>query len=313
MVARTRSKKCRLIVYLPSRSKIFLLQTNCCMLIYEEVSNNKNFLFALLLVAYICMPSYVIADDTCCVGHGGDNSCNVSTQQLYCQDGTVSTQCTCHAAPTPTPTIMPTDTPIVSQAPECPANASFSSSNNACTCSSGYVVSNNSCVSYARYCQAQYGNNANYDSGSNVCACVSGYTWNTSRTSCVTMDALCNEKIGSKSYYNSADTSCYCYNGYAIQNGQCQVVPTPLPPATIAPTTGVQLIQSTPAPMPTLAGVIIPTRAPTKTPIKKPATFNLKKKVPGLNGYIAVKKKQGGFFEDLFSAIVQALMKAFNI
>jgi hypothetical protein len=276
---------------------------------------SKKFHFALVCLVYLCNPQFVTADDTCCLGHGGNNTCNFSTQQLYCADGSVSTQCSCQAAPTATPLPTPTPTlaPVVAPSSvSCPVNAAFSQSNNACTCNSGYVISSNACITYAQYCQAQYGSNVSYDGSSNACACSGGYTWNTSGTSCVTMDGLCNEKIGSRSYFNSSNNSCYCYEGYAIQNGQCQVMPTPVPPGTIAPTTGVQI--GPPAPIPTLAGVIVPTRAPTKAPVKKTAIkFNLNKKVPGLNGYIAVKKKQGGFLEDLFSTILHALMTAFNI
>lgn len=261
-------------------------------------------------------PPTVMADDTCCVGHGGDYACNYATSQLYCQDGSVSTACTCQAAPTPTPTAMPTQIPV-SQAPQCPVNASFSNSSNACTCNTGYVVSNNSCVTYGAFCSGQYGNNSYYNSASNACACSGGYTWNTVGSACVTMDTLCNEKIGSKSYYNSSNDSCYCYDGYSIQNGQCQVMPTPVPPDTIAPTTGVPVVPPTPIVIPTLAAVIVPTHAPTptKAPVKKAAAkFDPNKKVPGLNGFVAVKKKKsGGFFETILDAILGAFMKAFNI
>ena len=267
----------------------------------------------MIFFVYVFLPSYVYADDTCCLGLGGDNYCDFSTHQLYCKNGQASTQCTCQKAPTatPIPTTMPTDTPAIVPTLVCPAYASFSEKSNACTCNSGYVVSNNTCVTYKEYCQAQYGNNAVVDSGSNACGCSGGYTLNTNATECVTMDGLCSEKLGNKSYYNSTNNQCYCYDGYAIQNGLCQVMPTQT--ATNAPTTGVRLVPNTPAPMPTLAGVIIPTRAPTKPPDKKPVTFNINKKVPGLHGYIAVKKKNVGLFETIINAILQALIKAFNI
>lgn len=271
----------------------------------------------LSFLVFFCFPPVATADDTCCVGHGGDYSCNAATSQLYCADGTVSTTCTCQIAPTATPTPVPTQIPVVST-PACPVNAAFSTSANACTCNAGYVVSTNSCVTYATYCQAHYGTNSLYDSGSNACACASGYSWNTDGTSCVTMDAVCNEKIGSKSYYNSSDNSCYCYSGYSIQNNQCQLVPTPVPPATVAPTTGVPIAQPTAVPIPTIAAVVVPTHAPltpTKVPSKKvQSLYDYHKKVPGLNGFIAVKKqKPSGFFENLFTTILDALKKAFNI
>jgi hypothetical protein len=285
--------------------------------IYEYVLVNKKVLFVLPFLFSLYLTPLVSADDTCCVGQGGDNYCDTATSQLYCMNGQVSTQCTCHASPTATPTPVPTEIPTVS-APTCPINASFSQSESACTCNSGFVVSNNSCVTYGAFCQGTYGNNSLYDSGSNSCSCVSGYTWNTTGTSCVTMDALCNEKIGSNSYYNSSDNQCYCYQGYAIQNGQCQLMPTPVPPAIASPTTGVPAVVPTSVPIPTLAAFTKPVRVlitPTRTPVKKVlASYDYHKKVPGLNGYIAVKKKKpSGFFESLFTTIVQAFMKAFNI
>jgi hypothetical protein len=130
------------------------------------------------------------------------------------------------------------------------------------------------------------------------------------------MDGLCNEKIGNNSYYNSSDNSCYCYTGYSIQNGQCQVVSTPLPPATVAPTTGVPIGPLKPVPIPTLEGVIVPTHAPipTKAPSKKSVKLDYNKKVPGLNGYVAVKKKkQLGFFDSIVNAILDVIKIAFNI
>ena len=267
---------------------------------------------------YLCNPPFISAADTCCVGHGGDYSCNVSTSQLYCADGTVSTECSCHASPTATPVptaIPPTATPIPApSSPSCPADASFSESSNACACNSGYVVSSNACVTYAQYCQVQYGSNSVYDSSGNSCACSSGYTWNTAGSACVTMDALCNEKIGNNSYYNSSDNSCYCYGGYSIQNNQCQVMPTPVPPDTPAPTMGIPIGPVKPVALPTLAAVIVPTHEPmpTKAPVKKPVKFDLNKKVPGLNGFIAVKKKQGGFFDNILSSIWIVIKLAFN-
>jgi hypothetical protein len=285
--------------------------------IYEYVLVNKKLLCACLVLVYLLTPSPVSAADTCCLDHGGDYACDYSTSQLYCKDGTVSTQCSCQAAPTatPVPTAIPTDTPVpVSPAPSCPVNASFRASGNSCTCNAGFVVSNNACVSYLAYCQAQYGNNSLYNSATNACACASGYTWNAAGSACETMDALCTEKIGSKSYFNSSDNNCYCYSGYAIQNGQCQLLPTPEPPATIAPTKGIPLVPPTPVVIPTLAGVIIPTHAPVKKPVKKQAVkFDPNKKVPGLNSFVAVKKKQSGFLETILSAILGALLKAFNI
>jgi hypothetical protein len=271
----------------------------------------KKLPFVLIFV-YLFIPSSVFAADTCCVGHGGDNYCNTATSQLYCKDGHVSTQCTCHATPTatPMPTAIPTNTPAPSS-PSCPQNASFSESDSACLCTPGYVVSNNACVTDTAYCQAQYGNNAVFDMGSNACACSSGYTWNSDGTACVTMDALCNEKLGSQSYYNSTNNQCYCYDGYSIQNDQCQVIPTQ---ESNTPTTGEQIVPVTSVPIPTLARVISPTRVPTKDPVKKAVpTINLKKKVPGLDGFVAVKKKQNGFFADLLSTLWDAFKKAFNI
>jgi hypothetical protein len=267
----------------------------------------------LIFSVFLFIPSPVFAADTCCVGHGGDYTCDYSTQQLYCSDGTVSAQCTCHAAPTPTPTAMPTPTPKAS--PTCPANASFNENNNTCACDSGYVVSNHTCVSYGQYCRTQYGNNAVYLNGSDTCGCASGYTWNSDGTTCVTMDALCNEKLGSKSYYNSTDEMCYCYQGYAILNNQCQVMPAPLPPpATVAPTQGIRISVPTQVPIPTIAPVLIPTSSPTIVPTKKVVpTINLKKKVPGLHGFVPVKKKNNGFFADLLGTIWNAILKAFNI
>lgn len=271
----------------------------------------------MLFFASLFIPSPVFAADTCCVGHGGNYACNVATSKLYCKDGTVSTKCICHAAPTPTPTATPTPIPTVTPPPVvCPAFASYSANKHACICNTGYVVNNSVCVSYAQYCRTKYGNNSAYNASSKACGCSQGYTWNSKGTTCVTMDAVCNEKLGNKSYYNSADKSCYCYQGYAIQNGTCRVMPTPLPPpATVAPTKGVPVVPPTAAPVPTIAAVIVPTHAQTVIPTKKPVpTIDLHKKVPRLHGYVLVKKKKSnGFFADLLSNIWQAILKAFNI
>ena len=267
----------------------------------------------MIFFVYLCIPSHVSADDACCVGQGGDNYCDFSTNRLYCNDGQVSSQCTCQAGATPTPTAIPTAIPVISPAyPSCPTYSSFSQSNNACTCNSGYVVSDSACVSYAQYCQTQYGNNALFDSGSNACGCSSGYTWNANTTECVSMDDFCNEKLGNQSYYNSTDNQCYCYNGYAIQNGQCHVIPTQS--VVNNPNTSVPIAVDTPVAIPTLAGVIISPHSPTKTPNKKSNTnSDLNKKVPGLHGYIAVKKKPEGFFQNILSTIWSAIKKAFNL
>jgi len=272
--------------------------------------HKKEFLFVLLFFVFFCTSPKVSADDTCCLGHGGDTSCNVSTKQLYCADGSVSTQCTCTPQATPTPTAMPTAVPIT--APACPANTYFNEGNDSCTCNSGFVVSNNQCVTDTAYCQAHYGSNALFDTSSNACTCTSGYTWNSDATACVTMDELCNEKLGKQSYYNSTNNECYCYDGYAIQNGQCVTVPSPA--VANAQATSEQIIPDTPVPIPTLAHVSIPTQSPTKVPATKVVpTINPNHKVPGLHGYILVKKKNNGFFADLLGSIWNVIKVAFNL
>jgi len=295
------------------KCQIFPLQTVHFQHIYEKVLHNKKIPLALIFFVYLLIPSHVYASDTCCLGQGGDNYCDFSTNRLYCKNGQVSNQCTCQAAITPTPTAIPTAIPVISPTyPSCPAYSSFSQSNNACTCNSGYIVSQNSCVTYAQYCQAQYGNNALYDSGSNACGCSSGYTWNANATECVTMDDFCNEKLGNQSYYNSTDNQCYCYSGYTIQNSQCQLIPAQS--ITNGPNTSIPIAIDTPVAIPTLAGVIIPTHSPTKAPDKKSnVNSDLNKKVPGLHGYIAVKKKPEGFFQNIFSTILNIIIKAFNL
>jgi len=131
------------------------------------------------------------------------------------------------------------------------------------------------------------------------------------------MDGLCNEKLGSKSYYNSSDKSCYCYDGYAIKDNTCQILPTPVPPATISPTAGIPLVPPTPIVIPTLAAIVVPKHATitsTKAPVKKSVVqFDPDKKVPGLHSFVAVKKKQGGFFERVLTAIYDAIKFAFNL
>jgi hypothetical protein len=272
--------------------------------------HKKKLLFGFIFLIYICRPFPVSAADTCCIGHGGDSYCDFTTKQLYCNDGHISAQCTCSSEATSTPTVMPTATPIPS--PACPADSSFSESSDACACDSGYAVSGNVCVTYTQYCQAQYGSNAIFDSSGNTCGCSSGYTWNTAGTKCVTMDDLCNEKLGNESYFNSTNNLCYCYDGYSIQSGQCKAIPTPA--VTSTQTTSEQVVPDTPAPIPTLARVVIPTHAPTKALAGKPVpTINLHKKVPGLNGYDPIKKKSNGFLADLLVALWNAIKVAFNI
>jgi hypothetical protein len=91
-------------------------------------------------------------------------------------------------------------------------------------------------------------------------------------------------------------------------------MPTSIPPATIAPTTGLQIVPPTSAPIPTLASVIVPKHEPTKAPVKKEVTkFDPNKKVPGLNSFVAVKKKQGGFIESILNTIWDAIKSAFNL
>jgi len=177
-----------------------------------------------------CIPQRINAATSCCYGHGGNYACNYQTGQLYCRDGSVSTQCSCQIEATPTPSPTPTPIPSPTQAQQyCAQNASVDTNTNECICNSGYVASNDTCITDTEYCWNQYGGNSVYNSSNQSCACNQGYVWNSNNSSCISFNTYCQNTVGSDSYYNNSNNSCSCDQGYTIENNQCQLITTQTP------------------------------------------------------------------------------------
>ena len=275
--------------------------------IHNRVLIKKVFPWFLLFILFFLLPEVSSADQSCCSTQGGEFYCDYSTSKLYCKDGTVSTDCTCRPADTPTPTLAPTFTPAPTPTPQaCPDFSSYDNSSGVCKCNTGYVVNNNTCISYTEYCWTEYGGNAIYDTDKNSCSCSQGYTWNNEGTSCISMNDLCHNKIGGQSYFNGDSNTCNCYDGYAIQNDQCKLIPTQM--LSNPQSTSETVITNTPIPSPTAAVIKIPSTSPTKMVIKSVKPTPLKKKNTQVKKYISVKKthqsRLAQFFENIWNFIV---------
>lgn len=250
-------------------------------------------IFAFILFSFL-MPGVVFAQtSSCCSQNGGVYACNSATSQLYCKDGTLSRECTCHVS-TPTPSPSPTPTPIptaVPTVPACVAYSTFDSASNSCKCNSGYAVNDNACVTYKEFCWSKFGGNSTFDESNNTCACSSGYAWNSETSTCVSFNDYCQKKLGDKSYYSSENNTCNCYPGYAIQDNKCQPIPSPIPPNI---TTSVKI---SPAPVPSSAPV--KTENATPTPTKKNKSSTLIVKDLGEESFVAVAKPHNNFIKQI--------------
>lgn len=261
--------------------------------------STKKYKILLFLLVLFFQPTVVFAQLSCCSQNGGTYACDYSTSKLYCKDGTVSTECTCRPADTPTP--MPGPSPTVAPSPTppaCPAYSAYDAASRVCKCNAGYLANGNVCVAYQDYCWTKYGGNSFYNTDTNECACVGGYTWNANQTSCISFGQLCQNRLGSKSYFDSNRNSCICNEGYFIQNGSCQPFPTQEPPLTQS--TSQAIITPTPEPKPTTTlNNLLPT--PTNTPPPKVfPTLALK----GLGDeYITVKKTNENGLAKILSSI----------
>lgn len=272
----------------------------------------KSFQFFFLPFIFFLLSGPAFADQSCCSTHGGEAYCNIATSTLYCQDGTVSTDCTCRAAdtPIPTPTSVPTPIPAPTAAtPECPAYSTFDKNSGVCKCNTGYIVHENACITSADYCWTEYGGNAYYDKDKNACGCSAGYTWNSDGSKCISMGDLCHNKFGSKSYYNSENNTCNCYQGYAIQNDQCQLIPTQA--AAITPTTSNLLATNTPVPTPTTAALKLPSVMPFKVISSKVSPTPVKKSINAEKKYVAVKKENTKGFLQIIQNILYFILHIF--
>ncbi len=262
----------------------------------------KKGLFLFLFFLFFFLPNIAFADLNCCGSQGGNYFCDYTTGKLYCKNGTVSTECTCQAINTPSPTPYPTLTPTPTQTPtppKCPEFSTYYSSSQTCNCNAGYIANNNECVTNADFCWTKYGGNSVYDAGNNSCGCASGYTWNDNGTNCISFNNLCQNKLGDESYYNADNKTCECYQGYEIQNNKCIVIPTQVI-TTLEPTSEEILVTDTPYPIPTATPVkkLYPTPTIYLNPNLIP-TIN-ESDVLGVKDYLSVKKEnQNGLVQIL--------------
>lgn len=60
-----------------------------------QMKNNNRSLNPLILAFFVLMSPFASAYAACCAGHGGVASCNHTTGQKICKDGTASPTCTC--------------------------------------------------------------------------------------------------------------------------------------------------------------------------------------------------------------------------
>jgi hypothetical protein len=249
----------------------------------------KKHFFFLLLIIFFTFPLNTFAEESCCSSQGGAYYCEAATSKLYCKDGSVSSDCTCRLAdtPTPSPSPIPTLVPTTIQ-PECPSFSSYDTASGVCKCQSGYAANNTECLPYHNYCWTKYGGNAIYDTEKNNCSCSQGYTWNNEQTKCISLNEFCHGKLGSKSYYDSDNSTCTCYQGYAIYNNQCQLIPTQM--LSTPHNTSLVFIINTPVPNPTFATVKIPNATPTTYVVKDVSPTFAKKKNREVKKYISMRK-----------------------
>lgn len=277
----------------------------------------KRYIIFFLVLFFFAFPSVVFADPSCCVNHGGEYACNASTSQLYCADGTISTDCTCRVVatptPTPSPTVTPTLTPVVSP-PTCPDLASYDPTLQTCKCHPGYIANGTMCVSYAEFCWTKYGGNAKYDTNTNACSCSAGYTWNNDQTSCISMNELCHSKLDNESYYNSDNNTCNCFQGYSVQNNSCQPIPTqvvqPQSTSVTIPTLTQPETTYTPTPSPTIAVVKKPSPTPMKSVLGN-SSSKLVLKGNRDNYYVSMTKPHPSALAQFFESIWQFIQHLF--
>jgi hypothetical protein len=258
------------------------------------VSILKSFqIFLIFLILLFISSALASAEITCCVGHGGEYACDSSNGTLYCKDGSVSTDCSCHLSASPTPTPTPTPVPI-SAVPSCVPRSAFDKQLGICKCDSGYTVYDNACIANAEYCWKKFGGNSIYNAEKNSCVCSTGYVWNKEATSCISFNELCQKELGDKSYYNSENNTCNCFQQYSIQNNKCQMMPTQ------APLSPQQTQKSLPIPSrhisPILKKVVnSPTPIPTKSINTKNSNTIIVKGNSNRN-YVTVNKKNENKF-----------------